>query len=151
MTSAHPITSLTAVKHIQKQLTPLLLESISNIFKNSTHPTKSEKKNHAPSYAPGTAWLFPFKIYKNSYGYRRNISTHNGNTLLDILKIFKIVKSAFIYSILFKLLCYSMSKEKERPKFSVCAYILNNVTYPTHISSYMQPVSEVIMVVGGSW
>lgn len=72
----------------QKQLTPLLSESIANIFKNSTHPTKGGKnKNPAPSYASGTAWLFPFKIHKNSYGYRRNISTHNGNTLLDIQMI----------------------------------------------------------------
>lgn len=149
MTSAHLITSPTAVKQIQKQLTPLLLESIANIFKNSTHPTKREKKImllHMHQAQHGSS-----KIYKNSYGYRTNISTHNCNTLLDIQKILKIVNSAFICSMLFKLLYYSMSKGKEQPKFSVCAYILNNVTYPTHISNYMQPVSEVIMVVGGSW
>lgn len=44
-----------------------------------------------------------------------------------------------------------MSNGKEQPKFSACIYILNNVPYPTHISSYMQPVSEVIMVEGGRW
>lgn len=44
-----------------------------------------------------------------------------------------------------------MSKEEEQPKISACVYILNNVTYPTHISSYMQPVSEIIVVMGGRW
>lgn len=44
-----------------------------------------------------------------------------------------------------------MSKGKEQPKFSACVYILNNVTNPTHISSYMQPVSEIIVVVGDRW
>lgn len=93
----------------------------------------------------------PFKIHKHSYGYRRNISTNNCNTLLDIQKIFKIVKFGFIFSMSFKLLYYSMSKEEEQPKISACVYILNNVTYPTHISSYMQPVSEIIVVMGGRW
>lgn len=37
-----------------------------------------------------------------------------------------------------------MSKGRQQPKFWACAYILSNTTYPTKISSYMQPVNEVV-------